>query len=111
MLFKFFGTSFIFGFIALLLLVGIIWIVQKKYLVNAKTMLYKKDARMRITTHTFHILKILKLFGWEDEFRDNIATKRNEELTYLGKILNLTALRTFVNSNIPLLISISSIGG
>ena len=61
--------------------------------------------------NTFHILKILKLFGWEDEFRDNIATKRNEELTYLGKILNLTALRTFVNSNIPLLISISSIGG
>ena len=111
MLFKFFGTSFIFGFIALLILVGIIWIVQKKYLVNAKTMLYKKDARMRITTHSFHILKILKLFGWEDEFRDNIATKRNEELTYLGKILNLTALRTFVNSNIPLLISISSIGG
>ena len=111
MLFKFFGKSFVFGLAALILLVAIIWVVQKKYLVNAKTMLYKKDARMRITTHTFHILKILKLFGWEDEFRDNIATKRNDELTYLQTILNLTALRTFVNANIPLLISIASIGG
>ena len=111
MLFVFFGKSFVFGFVTLVALIAIIWVVQKKYLLNAKNMLYKKDGRMRITTHTFHILKILKLFGWEDEFEAKIKTKREDELTYLGRILNLTALRAFVNHNIPLMISMASIGG
>ena len=111
MLFVFFGKSFVFGFVTLMALIAIIWVVQKKYLLNAKNMLYKKDGRMRITTHTFHILKILKLFGWEDEFETKINTKREDELTYLGRILNLTALRAFVNHNIPLMISMASIGG
>ena len=111
MLFVFFGKSFVFGFITLTALIAVIWIVQKKYLLNAKNMLYKKDGRMRITTHTFHILKILKLFGWEDEFEAKIKTKREDELTFLGRILNLTALRAFVNHNIPLMISMASIGG
>ena len=70
MLFQFFGKSFIFGFIVLIILVLIIWYIQRKFLVNTKIMLGKKDKRMRLTTHTFHILKILKLFGWEDEFNE-----------------------------------------
>ncbi len=74
-------------------------------------MLSKKDKRMRLTTHTFHILKVLKLFGWEDEFNDGIDVKRKDELKNISIILNLTAVWTFVNLNITLLISMTSIGG
>ena len=111
MLFQFFGKSFIFGFVVLVVLVIIIWYIQRKFLINTKIMLSKKDKRMRLTTHTFHILKVLKLFGWEDEFNVGIDEKRKDELKNISKILNLTAVRTFVNSNIPLLISMASIGG
>ena len=111
MLFQFFGKSFIFGFIVLIILVLIIWYIQRKFLINTKIMLSKKDKRMRLTTHTFHILKILKLFGWEDEFNEGINKRRKDELENISTILNLTALRTFVNSNIPLVISMASIGG
>jgi len=110
-LFLFFGKSFIFGLIVLFIMILIIWYIQYRYLLNTKEMLKKKDKRMRLTTHTFHIIKILKLFGWEDEFRENIDNKRNDELINIKSILYLIAIRTFVNSNLSLLISLASIGG
>ena len=110
-LFLFFGKSFIFGISILLIMILIIWYIQYRYLLNTKEMLRKKDKRMRLTTHTFHIIKILKLFGWEDEFRENIDKKRNDELINIKSILYLIAIRTFVNSNLSLLTSLASIGG
>ena len=110
-LFLFFGKSFIFGLSILFIMILIIWYIQHRYLINTKEMLRKKDKRMRLTTHTFHIIKILKLFGWEDEFRENIDNKRNDELINIKSILYLVAIRTFVNSNLSLLTSLASIGG
>ena len=110
-LFLFFKKSFIFGLTVLIIMILIIWYIQYRYLYNTKEMLKKKDKRMRLTTHTFHIIKILKLFGWEDEFRENIDHKRNDELINIKNILYLTAFRTFVNSNLSLLTSLASIGG
>lgn len=43
-------------------------------------MLEKKDKRMRLTTHTLHIVKILKLFGWEEEFKENIDKKKKRRI-------------------------------
>ena len=110
-LFAFFGWTFFAGILILIIIILAIWYVQYRYLENTKVMLKKKDKRMRLTTHTFHIIKILKLFGWEDEFRENIDEKRNDELINIKKILNLVAVRTFVNSNLSLLTSLASIGG
>ena len=110
-LFIFFKKSFIVGLTMLIIMILIIWYIQYRYLYNTKEMLKKKDKRMRLTTHTFRIIKILKLFGWEDEFRENIDKKRNDELINIKNILYLTALRTFVNSNLSLLTSLASIGG
>lgn len=111
MLFVFFGKSFIFGFVTLAFLLGLILYIQSRFLYHTTGMMTKKDARMRVTTHTFHILKMLKLFGWEDEFEKKITMKRNEELVHVSIILNLIAFRSFINSNISLLISIASIAG
>ena len=74
-------------------------------------MLKKKDKRMRLTTHTLHIIKILKLFGWEEEFKENIDEKRNDELINIKHLFILVALRTFVNSNLSILTSLATIGG
>ena len=109
-LFKFFGLTFFVGIGILIVLVIIIWIIQWRYLVNTKIMLHKKDRRMRLTTHTLHIIKILKLFGWEEEFRENIDEKRNDELINIRNIFILIALRTFVNSNLTILTSLGTIG-
>ena len=110
-LFKFFGLTFFIGIGMLVVIIIIIWIVQWRYLVNTKIMLNKKDKRMRLTTHTLHIIKILKLFGWEEEFRENIDEKRNDELINIRNIFILIAIRTFVNSNLSILTSLATIGG
>ena len=109
-LFNFFGVTFFVGIGALIVLIIIIWIVQWRYLVNTKIMLEKKDKRMRLTTHTLHIVKILKLFGWEEEFKENIDKKRNDELINIRNIFILIALRTFLNSNLAILTSLATIG-
>ena len=110
-LFSFFGLTFFVGIIMLIIIILIIWIVQYRYLVNTKIMLDKKDKRMRLTTHTLHIIKILKLFGWEEEFRENIDHIRNDELINIKNIFFLIAIRTFVNSNLSILTSLATIGG
>ena len=110
-LFYLFGISFIVGVIMLTIMILAIWYVQYRYLENTKVMLTKKDRRMRLTTHTLHIIKILKLFGWEDEFRENIDEKRDDELINIVNIFNLIAIRNFVNSNLSLMTSLASIGG
>ena len=109
-LFKFFGLCFFVGIGILVFLIIIIWIIQWRYLVNTKIMLHKKDRRMRLTTHSLHIIKILKLFGWEEEFKKNIDERRNDELIYIRNIFILIALRTFINSNLAILTSLGTIG-
>ena len=110
-LFSFFGLTFFVGIIMLIIIVLIIWIIQYRYLVNTEVMLKKKDKRMRLTTHTLHIIKILKLFGWEEEFRENIDNIRNDELINIKNIFFLIAVRTFANSNLSILTSLATIGG
>ena len=95
----------------IVIMVLIIWLVQYFYLKHTKIVLRKKDKRMRITTHSLHIIKVLKLFGWEDEFKENIEEKRNDELINIKYLFNLIAVRNFVNSNLSLLASLASIGG
>ena len=110
-LFSFFGLTFFVGVVMLIIIVLIIWIIQYRYLVNTEVMLKKKDKRMRLTTHTLHIIKILKLFGWEEEFRENIDKIRNDELINIKNIFFLIAVRTFANSNLSILTSLATIGG
>ena len=110
-LFKLFGISFLIGVGMIIIMVLAIWLVQYFYLKHTKIVLKKKDKRMRITTHSLHIIKVLKLFGWEDEFKEKIKEKRNDELINIKYLFNLIAVRNFVNSNLSLLTSLASIGG
>jgi len=68
MLFVFFGISFLFGFGTLVLFLIFNFCFQKKYVGYAKQILLHKDERMKMTTETIHSLKILKLYGWEEEY-------------------------------------------
>ena len=110
MLFKFFGYSFIFGFIIFLILMTVSFIVQKLYIQNQFLYLKDKDARMKITSQTFHMLKVLKLYAWEDEFESQINEKREIELKSMKKILNLGVISQFIHWSIPLILSIVSVG-
>ena len=84
-LFTYFGFSFIFGIITLILIFIIFASLQKIRAKYQKEILAKKDRRMRTTTQAFEMIKIIKLYSWEDYFLNKIRKEREEELIYFKK--------------------------
>ena len=85
-LFNFFGFSFIFGIITLILIFIIFASLQKTRAKYQKEIMTKKDRRMSTTTQAFEMIKIIKLYSWEDYFLNKIRKEREEELEYFKKV-------------------------
>ena len=85
-LFNFFGFSFIFGIITLILIFFIFASLQKIRAKYQKEIMTKKDRRMSTTTQAFEMIKIIKLYSWEDYFLNKIRKEREEELEYFKKV-------------------------
>ena len=109
-LFKLFGRKFIYAIFALIILMFLILILQVIYVKNLKILLKYKDNRMKIVTFVFQMLKNIKLNGWDEEFINRIKLKRDDELLYTKKNLNIEIIRFLLNSNISLLLMIIALG-
>ena len=109
-LFKLLGYRFIYAIIALIILIFLILMLQIIYVKNLKILLKYKDNRMKIVTFVFQMLKNIKLNGWDEEFINRIKLKRNDELLYTKKNLNIEIIRFLLNSNINLLLMIIALG-
>ena len=110
MLFKFFGVSFIFGIITLLLFMLINVLFSKKFKKLQKKQMALKDKRMKKITETFNNIKILKLYAWEDEFKDKINESRESELSNLVDRFNAQNLNSTIQWFAPVATSVVSIG-
>jgi ABC-type multidrug transport system fused ATPase/permease subunit len=110
LLFRLFGFNFIYGILVIIFCIIIIMLLQIIYLRNLKELLIKKDERSKLVTHILHILKNIKINGLEEEFHEKVKGKRNEELLYLKKNLNIGLIRMLINSNMPLILLIVSLG-
>ena len=109
-LFKLLGYRFIYAIIALIILMILILLLQVIYVKNLKILLKYKDNRMKIVTFVFQMLKNIKLNGWDEEFINRIKIKRDDELLYTKKNLNVEIVRFVLNSNINLLLMIIALG-
>ena len=85
-LFNIFGFAFIFGLLSLVLIIIIFYELQKIRAKYQKELLSKKDRRMKTSTQAFEMIKIIKLYSWEDYFLEKIKNERDEELIYFKKI-------------------------
>ena len=67
----------------------------QKYRTNfQKSVLDKKDRRMKTTTQAFQMIKMVKLYSWENYFTKQITQERNEELEYFKKT---NTINIFIN--------------
>ena len=73
-LFSFFGISFIFGLITLILFLFVNFFIQMKLFGLENEILAAKDERLKITSETFNCLKVLKLYSWEGEFLKRVIS-------------------------------------
>ena len=109
-LFSLIGYRFFYAIIALICLMFLIVILQIKYVKNLDILLKYKDKRMKIVTFVFQMLKNIKLNGWDEEFINRIKIKRDDELLYTKKNLNIDIITFLLNSNINLLLMIIALG-
>ena len=109
-LFNLLGYRFLYAIIALIILMLLILLLQIIYVKNLKILLKYKDNRMKIVTFVFQMLKYIKLNGWDEEFIKRIKMKRDDELLYTKKNLNIEIIRFMLTSNINLLLMIIALG-
>lgn len=67
-----------------------------------------KDQRMRLMNEILSGIKVLKLYGWEPSFEENVQEIRSKELLKLRHIAYLNACTSFVWSCAPFLVSLAS---
>ena len=108
-LFKQFGSKFSYAIIILLIVLLLVLLLQILYIRNYKKILTLKDARLKIVTFVFQVLKSIKLNGWDEEFIRRIKIKRDSELSYMTKNLNIQIIKMLLNSNLFLIIMLFSL--
>ena len=65
---------------------------------------------MKITTETFDSIKLLKLYNWENEFKDRIFDAMIQENAIGVKLLNITMFNICMYWSAPIFSSIVTIG-
>ena len=109
LLFKYFGPSFISGFVVLIILLIINAYIQKKRMDIQKEYMEAKDERMKTTAQTFNIIKTIKLYSWEKIFIDRIGEKRKEEMRLFSSMVNYDIVLNLIYWGAYILLSLVSI--
>ena len=73
-------------------------------------MMGKKDACMKVTTETLENIKILKLYNWENEFKNKILNARRIEMDFMANRYVISNINQTINWLCPTLVSIVTIG-
>ncbi|XP_067656381.1 multidrug resistance-associated protein 1-like [Haliotis asinina] len=67
-----------------------------------------KDERLKFMNEVLTGIKVLKLYAWEDSFRDRIAAIRSKEVRILQKLAILNSVNTFCFTGAPTLVTLIS---
>ncbi|KAG1757959.1 hypothetical protein EDB19DRAFT_1936472 [Suillus lakei] len=79
------------------------YVVQRIQKVQVEKM-QKTDARVQTVTETMNVLRMIKLFGWEERLDTRISEKREVELVWTWK----TKILELVNNNLNYIIPLST---
>ncbi|KAG1747913.1 uncharacterized protein EDB91DRAFT_1245381 [Suillus paluster] len=102
LLYEILGWSAFVGLGVMLILFPLPGYVSRK-IQNVQTEKMKKtDARVQTVTETMNVLRMIKLFGWEEKIDKRISEKREVELVWTWKTKILELLNNILNFVIPL---------
>ncbi|KAI1795060.1 hypothetical protein LXA43DRAFT_1080347 [Ganoderma leucocontextum] len=96
------GWSAFMGMIAMILLFPVPGYVASMIQGVQKEKMKKTDARVQNVTETMSVIRMVKLFGWEPRVADQLAEKRENELTFIRKYKILELINNNVNFVIPI---------
>lgn len=65
-----------------------------------------KDSRIKLMNEILNGIKVLKLYAWENSFKEKILAIRQKELNVLRKMAYLGALSTMAWTSAPFLVGV-----
>ncbi|KAF7365323.1 hypothetical protein MVEN_00404300 [Mycena venus] len=68
----------------------------------------RTDARVQQVTETMNVLRMIKWFAWEGKIKEDIAAKREKELTSIRNVRLIVVLNNSINFVIPLLVMLAT---
>ncbi|KAJ6603499.1 P-loop containing nucleoside triphosphate hydrolase protein [Mycena vulgaris] len=98
------GWSVWVGIASIILLAPVPGYVAKLVQTVQKERLKRTDDRVQSVSEAVNVLRMVKLFGWEEKMKARIADKRNSELNWLWRKRILDLVGGIVNFIIPTLI-------
>ena len=100
MLFRLFGKVFIYSCIALCVMLIGVYVLQRKYIRNYKELIVAIENNVKYIARVFHIVKPIKVNGYENEFIDKLKQSKQNEMNVYKHNQILSLLRTIINTNI-----------
>ncbi|KAJ7105184.1 hypothetical protein C8R44DRAFT_858596 [Mycena epipterygia] len=91
------GWSAFVGMGVMIVLLFLPGYVAKRVQTVQQHRLQKADSRVQVVTETMHVLRMIKLFGWERQMNERVAEKREEELNWIWKRKMLDLVNGILN--------------
>lgn len=70
-----------------------------------------KDSRIKLMNEILNGIKVLKLYAWENSFKEKVLAIRQKELNVLRKTAYLGALSTMAWTSAPFLVGLVHMSG
>ncbi|KAK3834478.1 MAG: multidrug resistance-associated protein 3 [Linnemannia gamsii] len=108
LLYQHIGWSVFTGLGTILILLPVQGIVGKFFTKAKASKLESMDGRIRTMNEILSGIKIVKLYGWEESFKERIAVFRNRELSSLRKIGTIFSFMSIMFQSMPLIVTLVS---
>uniref|UniRef100_A0A673CNG5 ATP-binding cassette, sub-family C (CFTR/MRP), member 3 n=1 Tax=Sphaeramia orbicularis TaxID=375764 RepID=A0A673CNG5_9TELE len=102
------GPSVLAGVAVMILLIPFNAVIAMKTRAYQVEQMQYKDARIKLMNEILNGIKVLKLYAWENSFKEKVLAIRQQELNVLRKTAYLGALSTMAWTSAPFLVALTT---
>uniref|UniRef100_A0A3Q2YT97 ATP binding cassette subfamily C member 3 n=1 Tax=Hippocampus comes TaxID=109280 RepID=A0A3Q2YT97_HIPCM len=102
------GPSVLAGVAVMILLIPFNAVIAVKNRAYQVEQMQHKDSRIKLMNEILNGIKVLKLYAWENSFKEKVLAIRQKELNVLKKAAYLGALSTMAWTSAPFLVALTT---
>ncbi|XP_041671461.1 ATP-binding cassette sub-family C member 3 isoform X1 [Cheilinus undulatus] len=102
------GPSVLAGVAVMIMLIPFNAVIAMKTRAYQVEQMQYKDARIKLMNEILNGIKVLKLYAWENSFKEKVLAIRQKELNVLRKTAYLGALSTMAWTSAPFLVALTT---
>ncbi|XP_029134337.1 ATP-binding cassette sub-family C member 3 isoform X2 [Labrus bergylta] len=102
------GASVLAGVAVMIMLIPLNAVIAMKTRAYQVEQMQYKDSRIKLMNEILNGIKVLKLYAWENSFKEKVLAIRQKELNVLRKTAYLGALSTMAWTSAPFLVALTT---